>query len=290
MNTVFPDEMSQRDLHQFMLGSVIPRPIAFVSTVSKNGINNLAPFSYFNAISSLPPVLAFSMSRRTDGSKKDTHTNLIDTGECVIHMVNYETCYKMAIAGVDFPPETDEFIKCGLTQTDSRLVKPRGIAEAPVRFECKLNRITELGNAESTTSLAIVNVLCIHYDGKIMNSENRIMPEMLDPVGRLGRTNYLQFNKENVFGIALSRKELPIGFDNLPRSILSSKILSGNDIAQIAGLTKLPSKELIDVQYIKFGSPLPDIDTLHEIARKDIRSGNIEIAAAILMIPQYYDL
>jgi flavin reductase (DIM6/NTAB) family NADH-FMN oxidoreductase RutF len=290
MKIVFPDEMSKRDLHQFMLGSVIPRPIAFVSTVSNNGVNNLAPFSYFNAISSLPPILAFSMSRRPDGSKKDTHANLIDNGECVIHMVNFETCHKMAIAGVDFPPDTDEFIKCGLTQADSQMVKPRAIAEAPVRFECKLDRIIELGNIQSPTSLAIVDVLCIHYNERIMSNKNRIIPEMLDPVGRLGRTNYLRFNEENVFSIALSRKELPIGFDNLPRSILISKILSGNDIAQIAGLTELPSAELIDDQYKKFGSAQQEIDTLHEIAQKEIILGNIEIAAAILLIPEYYDL
>lgn len=290
MTTVFPDEMSQRDLHQFMLGSLIPRPIAFVSTVSSTGINNLAPFSYFNAISSLPPVLAFSMSRRADGSKKDTHQNLIDIGECVIHMVNFNISHKMAIAGADFPPDADEFLKCGLTMTDSRIVKPMGIKEAPIRFECSLDRIIELGSADAQTSLAILNVLCIHYDDIIMNTENRIIPEILDPVGRLGRTNYLRFNKENIFSIALSRKNLPVGFDNLPASILTSRILSGNDIAQIAGLTKLPSKELVYEQYIKFGASAPDIDTLHKIGRKQISGGNIEIAAAILMIPEYYDL
>ena len=115
MKVIYPDSYPSRDLHQFMLGSVIPRPIALVSTISNKRIKNLAPFSYFNAISSDPPILGFSVSDRKDGSLKDTLANIEENGECVVNLVSYDISHQMTLAGVDFPPDTDEFVKCGFT-------------------------------------------------------------------------------------------------------------------------------------------------------------------------------
>ena len=282
MKLIFPDSFPSRDLHQFMLGSVIPRPIALVSTISNEGINNLAPYSYFNAISSDPPILGFSVSDRKDGSLKDTLANIEENSECAINLVSYDISHQMALAGVDFPPETDEFIKCGFTPVPSVIIKPNGIEQAPVRFECKKDRIIYFGEKANKTALIICNVICIHYDERIMNKENRIDPFKLDLVGRLGRTNYLKLTKDNIFSITQSRSMIPLGYDNLPESIVKSEILTGNEIAIMAGMEKYPNPEIIKKTKEKYKLIVTDIDSAHKLASELIKAGKIEEAAALL--------
>jgi flavin reductase (DIM6/NTAB) family NADH-FMN oxidoreductase RutF len=282
MKVIYPDSYPSRDLHQFMLGSVIPRPIALVSTISNKGIKNLAPFSYFNAISSDPPILGFSVSDRKDGSLKDTLANIEENGECVINLVNYDISHQMTLAGVDFPPDTDEFLKCGFTPVPSSTVAPYGIENAPVRFECIKDRIIYFGERGNKTALIVCNVICIHYDEVIMNDQNRIDPVALDLIGRLGRTNYLKLTKDNIFSIAQSRSMIPIGYDNLPESIVKSSILTGNEIAIIAGIEKNPDPEFIKTTKEKYKLIATDINSAHKLASQMIKSGNIEEAAALL--------
>jgi flavin reductase (DIM6/NTAB) family NADH-FMN oxidoreductase RutF len=282
MKIIYPDSFPSRDLHQFMLGSVIPRPIALVSTLSESGINNLAPFSYFNAISSDPPILGFSVSDRKDGSSKDTLANIEENSECVINLVSYDISHQMTLAGIDFPPETDEFVKCGFTPASSISVLPKGIEQSPVRFECKTDRIIYFGEKGNQTALVVCNVLCIHYDEIIMNKDNRIDPVALNLVGRLGRTNYIRLSNENIFSINQSRSKIPVGYDNLPKSIVQSKILTGNEIALIAGMENIPDPELINTNRQKYKLIATDINSAHKLASELIKSGNIEEAAALL--------
>jgi flavin reductase (DIM6/NTAB) family NADH-FMN oxidoreductase RutF len=282
MKTVFPDSFPSRDLHQFMLGSVIPRPIALVSTISNEGINNIAPFSYFNAISSDPPILAFSVSNRKDGSSKDTLVNIEANGECVINMVNFDISNQMALTGIDFPPETGEFLKSGFTPSASIRIKPFGVEQSPIRFECLKDKIIYFDDKSHHTALIICNVICIHYDEAIMNNENRIDPVALDLIGRLGRTNYLKLTKANIFSIAQSRSMIPLGYDNLPESIVKSSILTGNEIAIIAGIEKNPDPEFIKTTKEKYKLLATDINSAHKLASKLIKSGKIEEAAALL--------
>jgi flavin reductase (DIM6/NTAB) family NADH-FMN oxidoreductase RutF len=267
-----------------MLGSVIPRPIALVSTVSNNGIKNLAPFSYFNAISSDPPILGFSVSDRKDGSSKDTLANIEENGECVINMVSYDISYQMALAGIDFPPDIDEFVKCGFTPVSSLKIKPKGIEQSPVRFECIKDKIIHFEEKGNKTALIICNVICIHYDEVIMNHENRIDPVALDLIGRLGRTNYLKLTGENIFSINQSRSKIPVGYDGLPKSIVHSKILTGNEIALIAGLENIPDTELIMTTAEKYKLIVTDINSAHKLASELIKAGNLEEAAALLFL------
>lgn len=287
MKTFFPENTSSRDLHHIMLGSVIPRPIAFVSTIDTKGIKNLAPFSYFNAVSSLPPKMMFSISRKSDGTKKDTLVNIENTGECVINMVSRDMARQMTIAGFGFDSQIDEFSKSGLNTVKSELIKTPGVLEAPVRYECKLDRIIELGNKPGECSIVLCDVVCIHIDENMMEN-NKIKPEKTNIIGRLGGTNYIKINKENIFSAFQHRKTVPVGFDNLPKSILQSKILTGNEIAEIAGLDALPSKEEIETGYSSFKQF--DLDTLHYFAKMEIKEGNIKEAAAILMAGEYFDI
>lgn len=285
MKTFFPENTSSRDLHHIMLGTVIPRPIAFVSTIDSQGIKNLAPFSYFNAVSSLPPKMMFSVSRKPDGSKKDTLLNIEDTGECVINMVSYDMVRQMTIAGFGFEKDTDEFEKSGLHPVRSELVKVSGVLESPIRYECKLNKIIELGDKPGECSIVLCDVVCIHIDENIFE-ENKIKPEITNIIGRLGGIQYIKINKDNIFSALQPRKTIPIGFDNLPESILYSKILTGNEIAEIAGLDSLPSKKEIIENYSFLKKHKPE--HLHYFAKMEIASGNIKEAAAILMAREYF--
>ncbi len=284
MKTFFPENTSSRDLHHIMLGTVIPRPIAFVSTIDAKGIKNLAPFSYFNAVSSIPPKMMFSISRKSDGSKKDTLINIENTGDCVINMVNQDMVRQMTIAGFGFDSEVDEFSKSGLNTINSELIKTPGVMESPVRYECKLDRIIELGDQPGECSIVLCDVVCIHVNENIME-DNKIKPEKTNIIGRLGGTQYIKINQENIFSALQNRKTVPVGFDNLPKSILQSKILTGNEIAEIAGLDYLPSREEIETNHSFFKQF--DLEKLHYFAKMEIKEGNIKQAAAILMTGEY---
>ncbi|MCH9031927.1 MAG: flavin reductase family protein, partial [candidate division Zixibacteria bacterium] len=125
MLSLDPKVAPTRDIHRFLLGGVAPRPIALVSTVSKKGIRNLAPFSFFNAFSANPPIVVFSPGRRLrNATIKDTYTNLNETGECVIHAVTYSMTQQMNLTSAEFDSEVDEFIKSGFTTLPSETVTP----------------------------------------------------------------------------------------------------------------------------------------------------------------------
>lgn len=283
MTIIYPDKHPSRDLHQLILGTIIPRPIALVSTISETGIFNLAPFSYFNAISSVPPILGFSVSDRKNGLPKDTIANISQNKECVINLVSYDISRKMSLAGIDFPPDIDEYAKCGFTPVDSDLVKPPGIKESPVRFECKIEKILNFGIEGSKTSFVVCNVICIHFDEKILNADNRIDPDSTGIIGRLGGTNYIKINNDNIFSIPQSRTVIPLGYDRLPEKILKSKILTGNEIAAIAGLEALPDDNYI----LEIGNKYKEIknfeNSFYKLVSDLIKSGKIEEAAALLL-------
>ena len=139
-----PLEQSLKENHKIMIGSIVPRPIAFVSTKSNDGILNLAPFSYFNGVCSNPPTIMFAPARRGyDGLAKDTLNNIQDTKEFVVNLVSEEISDQMVACSTDFENEVDEFEVSGLTPVDCIKVKPPRVGESKVSFECKLNTIVE---------------------------------------------------------------------------------------------------------------------------------------------------
>jgi flavin reductase (DIM6/NTAB) family NADH-FMN oxidoreductase RutF len=231
------DNTSRIDFHQFMLGAIIPRPIALVGTVSNAGIRNLAPFSYFNAVSSIPPVLMFSLSSKgPDSIKKDTLVNIEQTREFSVNMVSYSFAGKMALSSVEFPPETDEFVKTGFTSIESRYISAPRVKECPIQFECRLREIKELGSEKEDCTIVFGDVVCIHVDPSIIDENNRIDPGKLDIIGRLGRHYYSRISAESIFSFPQAMNIIPIGYDRLPEHIRQSDTLLANEIALIAGL------------------------------------------------------
>lgn len=178
----------EETLYKLILSLVVPRPIAWVSTISKEGVLNIAPFSFFNAVNDAPPVLMISVSNREDGRLKDTVKNILDTKEFVINMVSEELLEKMKKTGEDFPPEVDEFKEAGLTPEPSRFVVAPRIKEAKVSFECKLYKYLPIYDMH----VMFGEILLIKVNDEILEENIKINYEKYKPVGRLGGAYYLR--------------------------------------------------------------------------------------------------
>ena len=248
MLIVNPSNTSTADFHQFLLGAVAPRPIAFASTVDEDGNPNLAPYSFFNCFSSNPPILVFSSNRTVaNNTTKDTLANIKATGEVVINVVNYNIVRQMAVASIAFPTGVSEFKKSGLTPIASDLVKPFRVKESPVHMECKLKEIIALGDQGGAGHLIICEVLRMHIDENVVDENNRIDPHKINLMGRMGRAYYVQASGNAIHTIIQNVAAISIGYDQLPEHIRNSKILSANNLGQLAGLTALPDSKETEV-------------------------------------------
>lgn len=285
-----PKQLAVKDLHQFILGTVAPRPIAFASTVDAQGVPNLAPYSFFNAFSSNPPVLVFSSNRKVnDNQTKDTLHNIRETGEVVINSVNFSMMRQMALASVEYPASIDEFIKSGLTPVASDLVKPFRVAESPSQMECKVKDIITLGDQGGAGHLIICDVIRMHIHEAVIDEQNRIDPHRMDLVGRMGRAYYVRASGPAVYTVHQPVNEMAMGFDQLHESIRRSPVLTGNEIAEIAALTEWPSQAALDL--LSLEPAVADLVLqeegymhLHELARKAIIAGSVDRAAGILLL------
>ncbi len=247
MLTIDPQDTPQKDLHQFILGTVSPRPIAFVSTVDENGVKNLAPYSFFNAFSSNPPIVVFSSNRRgSNNTTKDTLHNVKVNGECVINAVNYAIVRQMAVASVEFPEDVSEFEKTGLTPIPSDLVKAFRVAESPAHMECKVKDIITLGESGGAGHLIICEVVRMHIALDVLGERNRIDPHKMDLMGRMGRAFYVRCSGPAIHTIVQEYLPVTIGYDHLPDQIKNSPVLTGNDLGKLAGQIVFPTDEEID--------------------------------------------
>ena len=236
-----PKNFPTPELHQILVSAVAPRPIAFVSSVDEDGNVNLAPYSFFNVFSSNPPIAVFSSNRRVgDRSTKDTLHNVEQTKVCVINVVSHDIVRQMAITSIDYDREVNEFDKSGLTPIPSDLVAPPRVGESKVSMECVVNEILPLGDQGGAGHLIICEIIRIHVQDEILDEEGRIDPDKIDLVGRLGRAFYTRAHGEAVFKLFQPFHLKGVGFDQLPKSIVTSPILTGNEIAEIAALTELP--------------------------------------------------
>src|SRR4051812_19291205 len=228
---------------QYYLQHVIgPRPICFASTIDKNDKVNLSPFSFFNMVSSEPPVVIFSPSRKVrDGSTKHSLQNVLDVPEVVINIVTYDMVQQVSLSSCEFPKGVDEFIKAGFTKQKAQIVKPPMVAESKVKLECKVLEVKSLGDKAGAGQLVICEVLIAHMDDSLFNNDHKIIQENLELVARLGGDWYCKVSKENLFKVPKPNVELGIGIDGLPDAIKSSKILSGNNLGQLANVTSIPS-------------------------------------------------
>jgi flavin reductase (DIM6/NTAB) family NADH-FMN oxidoreductase RutF len=244
MLKIDPAEIATKDLHQFILGAVAPRPIAFASTLSADGVPNLAPYSFFNAFSSNPPILIFSSNRRvSNNTTKDTLKNVEDTGEVVINVVPHRIVRQMALCSVEYGAEVNEFEKAGFTPLPSEKVRPFRVAESPVHMECKVEKILPLGEKGGAGNLIICNIVLMHIAEEVLNDKGRIDPHKIDLVARMGRFYYARASGDAVFEVVQEVTAFGIGFDGLPPGIRHSHVLTGNNLGQLAALPALPSRE-----------------------------------------------
>lgn len=292
MLRIDPNEIATKDLHQFMLGAVAPRPIAFASTISTDGIANLAPYSFFNAFSSNPPIVIFSSNRRvSNNTTKDTLKNVEDTGEVVINVVPHRIVRQMALASVEFGPEINEFEKCGFTPLPSELIRPPRVAESPVHMECKVEQILPLGEKGGAGNLIICRIVLMHIAEDILNDKGRIDPHKIDLMGRMGRFYYARASGAAVEEVVQEVTASVIGFDGLPNDIRHSKVLTGNSLGRLASLPTLPSVEeamallLPDMraQQILTGQGGTAI-ALQQYAQEALEQGNVPLGAALAVM------
>lgn len=198
-----PDIQNFKDNYKLMIGSILPRPIAFVSTISKNGIHNLAAYSFFNGVTSKPPTICFAPNRKgTDGSKKDTLVNIEETGEFVVNIVTEDIVKPMNDTAAEFAPEVSEFEEVGLTPIDSTIVKVPRVQESPINLECKLLQVVEIGPAEPGGGFLVIGEIVLFHIQDNLLENGRIDTGLLNPIGRLAGTEYTTLGKR----FSLSRK------------------------------------------------------------------------------------
>lgn len=240
-----PGDISTKDFHAYLLGSVAPRPIALASTIDENGNANLSPFSFFNVFGSQPPICIFSPARRVrDNTTKHTLQNAETIREVVIAVVNYDIVQQISLASCEYPDGVDEFKKSGLTKGNATLVRPYLVNESPVNLECKVKDIIYTGENGGAGNLIVCEIVAIHIKDEVLGEDNMIDPHKIDLVARMGKDFYCRASGDAVFEVPKPNLKLGIGFDYLPERLLRSNVLTGNDLAQLANHDFIP--ELTD--------------------------------------------
>ena len=299
MLSINTSEIAMPKLHEYLLSAIAPRPIAFVSTIDKEGHVNLSPFSFFNVFGSNPPTLIFSPARsgRT-GATKHTHDNVLEVRECVVNIPNYDMLYQMNLAAHMYPKGIDEFTKSGLTKQESITVMPPRVAECFVQLECEVKDVIVTGLNGGAGNLVVCEVKMIHINEKVLNEEGSIDTNKMNYIARMGKQFWARIGAENIISIPGFKmaNELGVGWDELPNGITHSKYLSGNDIARIAELHLFPTEEelseLRKAEFVEemFSEHKNDFVALekaiHLRAKFEIERGSLQLAFQLLMITE----
>ncbi|MCU0448097.1 MAG: flavin reductase family protein [Microscillaceae bacterium] len=244
MKTINPQEVSVAELHGILLGAIAPRPIAFASTIDREGRVNLSPFSFFNVFGSNPPVLIFSPSRRVRGNThKHTLENVYEVPEVVINIVNFAMVEQMSLASTEYDKGVNEFVKAGFTELASQIVKPPRVGESPVTFECKVKQIIETGTEGGAGNLIVCEVVLTHIQADILNEAGKIDQHKIDLVGRLGGDWYVRAGGNALFEVEKPLAKKGIGVDQIPAKIRLSTILTGNNLGKLGNVEQLPAEE-----------------------------------------------
>ncbi len=296
-----PKKIKTKELHQYLLSTVAPRPIAFVSTVNEQGVANLAPYSFFNCFSSNPPILIFSSNRRVrDNTTKHTLHNVEQHKEVVVNIVNYPILRQMALTSVEFPEGISEFDKSGLTAVPSDLVKPPRVKESIANFECVVKDIQSLGDHGGAGNLVICEVVKLHLAEHIFDEEGNIDPEKTDLVARMGRAFYCRANGNNVFPVIQPVNVIPIGWDKIPEQIRKSEVLTGNELGTLAGYEAFPANEDVesfrtDQRIVRLKESCKNNKEMlrrqqHQLASEMIAQGKVDAAWKTLLLDLVKDI
>ncbi len=287
MITINPKDIPVPQLHGYLQSAISPRPIAFASTVDKDGRINLSPFSFFNIVSTKPPILVFSPSRRVrDNTTKHTLQNILEVPEVVINIVSYNMVHQASLASVEFPKGVNEFIKSGFTEIPSQLVKPPRVGESPASFECKVNQVIPMGTEGGAGNLIICEILLMHFKEEIFDNAGKIDPNKVNAVARMGGDYYCRAFGESIFTVPKPTDKLSIGYDQIPSRIRDSTILSGNDLGMLASIERLPDQS--DVLKIRESTSVKEAihlgeEALHLLAKKYLKEGKITEAWLVLL-------
>ncbi|MGY6522874.1 MAG: flavin reductase family protein [Mongoliitalea sp.] len=246
MKTINPKEISTQELHGYLLGAISPRPIAFASTIDKEGNVNLSPYSFFNIFGSNPPILIFSPARRVrDNTTKHSLENVLEVPEVVINMVDYAMVEQMSLASTEYDKGVNEFVKAGLTEEASSMVKPPRVKESPAAFECKVLQVIPTGEEGGAGNLVMCEVVLAHFHDHIFDNQGKIDPFKIDTVARMGGDWYCRANGSALFEIEKPVRNKGIGVDAIPDHIRYSVVLTGNHLGKLGNVELLPSADAI---------------------------------------------
>ncbi|MEX1189593.1 MAG: flavin reductase family protein [Bacteroidia bacterium] len=287
---VDPSEISTGRLHAIMLGAIAPRPIAFASTIDKNGRVNLSPYSFFNAFGSNPATLIFSPARRVrDNTIKHTLENVMEVPEVVINVVNYDMVQQMSLSSTEYPKGVSEFAKSGFTEEPSLKVKPPRVKESPVQFECKVKDVIHLGDQGGAGNLIVCEIVLVHVNDLVLDANHGIDQQKIDLVSRMGGNWYCRAHGAALFEVEKPISSLGIGVDSIPDSIRFSPILTGNNLGMLGNVEELPDKVAVETfrnsserDVLMNSAPSADF-ALHRVAAKLLDEGEVRKAWLLLL-------
>ena len=286
--SILPSDLSTGQLHRHLLAAVGPRPIAFASTVDRDGTPNLSPFSFFNVFSANPPILIFSPARRVrNNTTKHTLENVLATHEVVINIVSYAIVEQMSLSSTEYPEGVNEFVKSGLTMVPSDLVQPFRVGESPVQFECKVQRVESLGDTGGAGNLIISEVVKMHINTEVLDENGTIDPIKIDQVSRMGG-NWYSRASAGLFEVEKPLSTLGIGVDAIPEVIRNSSILSGNDLGKLGNVEVLPDEA--DIRAFVEGEDnirtiiqSGDEEQIHQTAKQYLNENDVLSAWKVLL-------
>ncbi len=278
--SITPSDISVPELHGHLMSAIAPRPIAFASTVDKNGNVNLSPFSFFNVFGANPPIVIFSPARngRTN-TTKNTFDNVKETNECVINIVNYPMVEQMSLASTAYEKGVNEFEKAGFTELKSDLVKAPRVKEAPVQLECKVLQIIETGTNGGAGNLVICEVIKMHINENYLGADGKIDSVKMDLVARMGGNWYCRATADAMFELPKPLTVMGLGVDALPDAIRNSTILTGNNLGKLGNFETVPTPEELKTldQQEDFQRALTE-NKVHEFIKNELENGNDTMA------------
>ena len=299
MLTLNLKNLKPAEVQNYLQHAIAPRPICFASTINTAGEINLSPFSFFNLFSSNPPIVVFSPARRVrDNTTKHTLENVLEVPEVVINIVDYDMVQQVSLSSCEFPKGINEFEKAGFTMQPASMIKPPMVKESKVKLECKVLEVKPLGTEGGAGNLIICEILCMHIDESILNDPSTtaqglpmIDQTKLHHVARLGGDWYCKVDETNLFKVAKPNTQLGIGVGALPESIRNSKLLTGNNLGQLANVNEMPAvdpafnddKLKNIIQYYSINPNDMDIE-LHRYAKKLLEAGKVDEAWQILLV------
>jgi len=279
------------EAQNYLLHSVAPRPICFASTIDKKGNVNLSPFSFFNLFSTNPAIIVFSPSRRgRDNTTKHTLQNILEVPEVVVNIVSYHMLQQVSLSSCEFAKEVDEFIKTGFTKEPSQIVKPPRVKESPIQLECKVLEVKPLGTEGGAGNLVIAEVLMMHINENVLNENGNIDQTKLDLAARLGGNWYTRANASTIFEAEKPNTQIGIGVDTLPENIRDSKILTGNNLGQLANVNETPfvdpafEDDRLKNIFLYYSTDPEEMEKeLHILAKEFLDNGKVNEAWQVLL-------